>query len=285
MFTSVSIFSGLRRITLQKSDSDHRVIVGDSIDWLQRRAGQKFQLAVCDPPYSFGVDYDVCNDRQSREEYLDWTKRWLNNVYAHLSDSGTLWVFTPEEWVADIEIYCRDALAMIKRRHVIWAFGFGQAAQNNFTRSYVHLLYLTVDPKTFTFNPDAIRVPSARQAKYGDKRANPKGKLPDATWMLYKDEMDKVMQPDQDVWLMSRVCGTYKERVKEVPNQIPIPLLERIILSTSNPGDLVLDPFLGSGSTLVAAKRRGRRGLGIELSRSYADIAKKRIEATIPLKS
>jgi site-specific DNA-methyltransferase (adenine-specific) len=145
-----------------------------------------------------------------------------------------------------------------------------------FNRSHAHIFYYVVDPKRFTFNADVIRVPSARQTTYADRRANPLGKLPDDTWVLRPQEDERFFQPDTDTWYVSRVCGTFKERTGH-PCQMPEALLERIIRVASNPGDLVLDPFAGSGTTLVAAKRLGRRYLGIELSGEYADKVRKRL--------
>src|SRR5262249_6916673 len=126
------------------------------------------------------------------------------------------------------------------------------------------------------FSPGGVRVPSARQTSYADRRAHPRGKLPDDTWVLRPQEDDRFFQPDTDTWYVSRVCGTFKERTGH-PCQMPEALLERIIRVASNPGDLVLDPFAGSGTTLVAAKRLGRRYLGIELSGEYADKVRQRL--------
>ena len=109
----------------------------------------------------------------------------------------------------------------------------------------------------------AVRVPSARQTTYADKRANPKGKVPD------------------DVWSFSRLCGTFKERVQWHPCQMPEKVLERIISVSSNEGDLVLDPFSGSGTTCTAAALLGRRYLGIDISEKYVTESTQRIADTL----
>ena len=121
------------------------------------------------------------------------------------------------------------------------------------------------------------RVPSARQTTYADRRANPKGKLPDDTWVLRPQEDSRCFSAESDTWHVSRVCGTFKER-GEHPCQMPEALLERIIRVASNPGDLVFDPFAGSGTTLAAAKKLGRKYLGCEMSKAYAENVNERLK-------
>jgi len=89
----------------------------------------------------------------------------------------------------------------------------------------------------------------------------------------------RVFRPNMDTWHVPRVAGTIKERAGTHPCQMPIEVCERLILATSNLGELVLDPFAGTGTTLVAAKRLGRRYLGIDLSEDYAAIAERRLNA------
>ena len=106
---------------------------------------------------------------------------------------------------------------------------------------------------------DSVTVPSARQTKYGDKRAAAGGKNLD------------------DVWQIPRIAGTHAERVEEVPTQLPIALVRLVVGCCSNPGDLVVDPFCGLGTTGVVAGELGRRFVGIELRETFAAIARKRI--------
>ncbi|MDD4891857.1 MAG: site-specific DNA-methyltransferase, partial [Phycisphaerae bacterium] len=142
------------------------------------------------------------------------------------------------------------------------------------------------DPKSFTFNADAIRVASDRQMLYNDKRANTKGKVPDDVWTLCRHcaRVNSLAGNDAstDQWLMSRVCGTFKERVQWHPCQMPEEVLERIVLASSNPGDLVFDPFSGSGTTLSVANRLGRHWLGTDISPDYVRNANERITAVAP---
>ncbi|HUR54815.1 MAG TPA: site-specific DNA-methyltransferase, partial [Gemmataceae bacterium] len=154
---------------------------------------------------------------------------------------------------------------------------FGVNCKRKFNRSHAHIFYYTADAKNFTFNPDDIRVPSARMTTYADRRANPVGKLPDDTWVLRPQETDDHFQTESDTWNVPRVCGTFHERTGH-PCQMPEAVLERIIRVASNPGDKVLDPFAGSGTTVAVAKKLGRKFLGIELSDQYADGVRQRLQ-------
>jgi site-specific DNA-methyltransferase (adenine-specific) len=147
-----------------------------------------------------------------------------------------------------------------------------------FSRSHTHLFYFVKDPKKFTFNDDAVRVPSARQLVYADTRADARGRVPDDTWILRPQDLPAGFTPDQDTWYFPRVCGTFKERAGWHGCQMPEQLLGRIIKLCSNPGQLVLDPFGGSGTTLVVAKKLARRWLGFELSPDYAKQIQARLD-------
>ena len=166
------------------------------------------------------------------------------------------------------------------RSWVIWYYTFGVNCKAKFSRSHAHLFHFVKDPKEFTFNADspALRVPSARQLVYGDKRANPNGRLPDDTWILRPQDLPESFQPLEDTWYFPRVCGTFKERAGWHGCQMPEQLLGRIIEACSQPGELVLDPFGGSGTTLAVAKKLGRRYLGFELSKQYAEQAQERLQ-------
>jgi site-specific DNA-methyltransferase (adenine-specific) len=162
---------------------------------------------------------------------------------------------------------------------------------------------LTKSPP-FTYNYDAVAVPSARLTTYKDARSNQRGKLPDDTWyQRFPNAKDWYQRPqdaiddsaklidsdadpdapggyfdaDSDSWYLSRLCGTFKEREQWHPCQLPEALLERIIRTSSNEGDLVFDPFAGSGTTLTVANKLGRDWLGCELSADYRERALRRI--------
>jgi len=136
---------------------------------------------------------------------------------------------------------------------------------------------LVKDPKRFTFNADEIRVPSARQLVYADRRADPKGRIPDDTWILRPQDLPDGFRPEEDTWYVPRVCGTFRERQGFHGCQMPEQILGRIIRACSRKGELVVDPFAGSGTTLAVAKKLGRHFLGFELSPDYTAKIRKRL--------
>jgi site-specific DNA-methyltransferase (adenine-specific) len=255
------------------------VLTGDCLRLLAEQPPESIDLAFADPPFNIGYEYDVYDDRQDRAAYLKWTERWLAAVRRVLKPAGSFYVAIGDEYAAEMKVRL-DALNLTLRNWIVWHYTFGVSCTRKFNRSHAHIFYYVVDPKRFTFNADAVRVPSARQTTYADRRANPSGKLPDDTWVLRPQEDPRCFGADTDTWYVPRVCGTFRERTAH-PCQMPEAVLERIIRVSSNPGDVVLDPFAGSGTTLAAARRLGRRWLGIELSADYAERIRRRL-AEVP---
>jgi site-specific DNA-methyltransferase (adenine-specific) len=206
-------------------------------------------------------DYD---DRLSAAEYLDLLRSLLVGCRHVLSSTGTIWLQIGQTYQAEALLLLKE-LGYHHRQTIIWHYTFGPNQPTRFTPSYQLLHYATIDRQQLTFNADAVRVPSWRQLN-GDKRANPRDRLPD------------------DVWTIPRLPGNARERVKDAdgknhPCQTPEKLLRRVVLACSNPGELVLDPVCGTGSTLAVAVKHGRRAIGIELSERTAALARMRLAA------
>ncbi|MCA9053233.1 MAG: site-specific DNA-methyltransferase [Planctomycetaceae bacterium] len=258
-------------------------------------------LAFADPPFNIGYEYDVYDDRLEAERYLDWSRDWLSEVVRLLKPDGTFWLAIGDEFAAELKVLMQRDLELACRSWVIWYYTFGVNCKQKYSRSHAHLFYMVKNPREFTFNAEdpAVRVPSARQLVYGDKRANPTGRLPDDTWMIPPDgvpikyatpegwvlrpqDIPESFQPSEDTWYYPRVNGTFKERQGWHGCQMPEQILGRIIRACSHPGDVVLDPFTGSGTTLAVAKKLGRDYLGFELSDQYAARAYSRLESIRP---
>lgn len=248
----------------------------DCIEGMWSMDGNSIDLIFADPPFNIGYKYDTYIDNLTPEQYLAWTLQWLLSAHAVLKPKGTIWVACGDEYAAELKVAASEFYYM--RSWVIWYYTFGVNCVNNFSRSHTHLFYMTKDAKEFTFNAPEIKVPSARQLA-GDHRAAPDGRLPDNTWVLRPQDCPEAFGPADDVWLGSRVCGTFKERAGFHGCQMPEAILERIILACSNPGDSVLDPFAGSGSTLCVAKKLGRGYLGFDISPDYVTKANARLSA------
>jgi len=281
-----------------------RIIHGDCIAGLAKLDAGCVDLAFADPPFNIGYDYDVYNDRRGTDDYLDWSRKWIEGVVRVLRPDGAFWLAIGDEYAAELKVLCTRELGLYMRSWVVWFYTFGVHCKNKFTRSHAHLFHFVKDPKRFTFNSLAIRVPSARELVYGDKRADPDGRVPDDTWMmapvlppevsprdgfiLRPQDIPERFPVDSDTWFFSRVAGTFKERRGWHGCQMPEQLLARIIKACSkekadsNEGDLVLDPFAGSGTTLAVAKKLARHYIGFELSKKYARQAEQRLAGINP---
>ncbi|MBS0207921.1 MAG: site-specific DNA-methyltransferase [Planctomycetes bacterium] len=252
----------------------------DCVAGLRRLPDGCVDLAFADPPFNIGYDYDVYEDRRAADEYLAWCGTWLGEVNRVLKPTGTFWLAIGDEYAAELKVLMQRELGLACRSWVVWYYTFGVNCKYKFSRSHAHLFHMVKDPQQCTFNAEQIRVPSARQLVYGDRRANPVGRLPDDTWILRPQDLPVGFTPDENTWYFPRVCGTFKERAGWHGCQMPEQLLGRIIRACSNPGELVLDPFGGSGTTLVVAKKLGRNFLGYELSPEYAARIEQRLAAT-----
>ncbi len=266
--------------------------VGDCRDVLPALPrGDVFDLIFADPPFNWNRDYDrwdaghAWDDAQPDEHYCDvrhsfqapgaslaFTQRWLDLCIDRLAPHGSLWVNIPDTWAAEIVVHLKQrALRMVN--WCVWHYRFGQNTTGRFINSKVHALYFMKDPTHAgrRWNPDAVLELSDRRAIYGDPRTESK-----------KDGMPPGERVPMDVWygeFWGRVQGNNKERRHNHDNQLPEAYLHRVVAACSRPGDLVLDPFLGSGTTGVVARAMGRRFVGVDYSALNAQHACERIEA------
>ena len=240
----------------------NKVYLGNCIEIMKTLPDKSVDLIFADPPFNIGIKYDVHNDNMPYGEYYNWSEKWIKETYRLLKNNGTIYIAIGDEFSAEINIILKRT-GFYFRNWIIWYYTFGQNQRKKFNRAHTHILYFTKNKERFTFNDRDIRVPSARQLIYKDKRANPLGKIPD------------------DVWQISRVCGTFKERIGEHPCQMPEDLLELIIKTSSNNGDLVLDPFGGTGTTAAVTKKLKRNFITMEISKEYYDVILKRLDGKV----
>jgi len=237
----------------------NRIICGDCIEVLGKIDEPFADLIFADPPFNIGYKYDKYYDKVKKKNYIAWTKEWMSICKKVLKPHGSFYIAIGDDYAANVKIIA-DELGLFMRNWIIWHYTFGQQMKTKFARSHTHILYLVKDRDNFKFNADEIRVISDRQSVYKDKRAYPEGKTPDDVWNEYP-----------------RVCGTFKERM-DFPCQMPESLLARIIRVSSHPGEWILDPFSGSGTTDVVAHKLNRIYTGIEISEEYVKESEKRIK-------
>jgi site-specific DNA-methyltransferase (adenine-specific) len=254
---------------------------GDCTELMRQIEEGTIDLVFADPPFNIGYEYDEYHDRHDDESYLAWCKQWMEEVFRVLKPGGTFWLAIGDEYAAELKVDAEHKIGFITRSWVVWYYTFGVNCTKKFSRSHAHLFHFVKDESNFTFNAEdpQVRVPSARALVYADKRANPAGRLPDDTWVLRPQDLADGFQPTDDTWYYARVAGTFKERQGFHGCQMPEQLLGRIIRVSSNAGDVVLDPFAGSGTTLAVAKKLGRRWIGCELSAEYVRAATDRLSA------
>jgi site-specific DNA-methyltransferase (adenine-specific) len=258
----------------------NRLHLADAIEALNALNPEAVQvdLVFADPPYNIGYSYDVYQDNLDDKAYLQWTEEWLRAASRVLKPTGAFWIAIGDEYVAETKKIA-DGLGLHLRSWVVWYYTFGVHCTQKFTRSHTHLLYFVKDRSKFTFNDGDIRVPSARQLVYNDGRADGRGRVPDNTWILRPQDAEGGFSPADDTWYFARIAGTFRERAGFHGCQLPERLLERVILSCTNPNEVVLDPFAGSGSTLLVAKKLGRKWVGYDVSEQYVAHASARISS------
>jgi site-specific DNA-methyltransferase (adenine-specific) len=249
------------------TDPDTAVYVGDCREVLAALPEQAVDLVFADPPFNWAVPYGEWDDARPREDYLAFTQQWLDGCIRVLKDNGSLWVNIPDDTAAEVVVHLKSrGLDLVN--WCVWHFRFGQHRVGNFIVSKVHALYFARDRGNRAWNPEAVLEPSDRAAVYDDPRT--------------RGTKQPGLRVPLDVWYgpnWGRIQGNNRERRPDHQNQIPEVYLERVIRACSSAGDLVLDPFLGSGTTCTVARALGRRSVGIEYSPRYAASACERIQA------
>jgi len=247
--------------------------VGDCRDILPKIAevrASEVDLVFADPPFNWARSYDEWDDRMSEREYLGFTYEWLDLCAGGLKPGGAFWINIPDDWAAEIVVHLKQK-RMSLVNWCIWHYRFGQNTTARFINSKVHALWFVKGGAVHTWNPDAVLEQSDRRAIYLDPRTESK-----------KDGMPAGLRVPMDVWygkFWGRVQGNNKERRHYHDNQLPEVYLERVVAASSNEGDLVLDPFLGSGTTGVIAHALKRRFIGVEYSKVNAKNAAERIKS------
>ena len=227
-------------------------------------------LTVTSPPYNIGKEYETTLELDA---YLDWSEEWIGNVFRLTAPAGAFWLnlgYVPKQNVAraiPLPYLLWDRIPFYLMQEIVWHYGAGVAAKAAFSPRNEKFLWYVKDSRRYTFNLDDVRDPNVKypnQKKNGKLKCNPLGKNP------------------TDVWLAPKVTsGTDRaspERT-EHPAQFPVAVIERIVKACSNRGDVVLDPFMGSGTTALVAVQLGRPVIGFELSARYVEIAIRRLDA------
>ncbi|MDE0204478.1 MAG: site-specific DNA-methyltransferase [Candidatus Tectomicrobia bacterium] len=241
----------------------------DNLSFMGRIGDGQVKLVVTSPPYNIGKDYE---DKLTLASYLEMQTRVIQESVRVLHSEGSI-CWQVGNYVDDGEIVPLDAIlyplfremGLKLRNRIVWHFGHGLHCRRRLSGRYETINWWTKGDR-YTWNLDAIRVPSKYPGKrhfkgpnVGKLSGNPKGKNPG------------------DVWEFPNVKSNHPEKTIH-PCQFPVELVERLVLSMTNEKDMVLDPYMGVGSSVIAALLHGRQAYGCDIVPEYVEIARQRVE-------
>ena len=254
-----------------KFSKKHSIVVypGDCLKFLKAVPDETLQLIVTSPPYNIGKEYEQKVDLES---YLQQQSEVIRECVRALRPTGSIcwqvgnFVDNGSIVPLDTALYpIFSSLGLTMRNRIIWHFGHGLHCSNRFSGRYETISWFT-KTDDYVFNLDPVRVPQKYPGKKhfkgpnaGQYSSNPLGKNP------------------SDVWDIPNVKSNHVEKTDH-PCQFPVGLIERLVLSMSNEGDWVFDPFLGTGTSIIAAIRHGRKGAGSEIIDKYVELARDRVQ-------
>ncbi|MDW8104916.1 MAG: site-specific DNA-methyltransferase [Armatimonadota bacterium] len=241
-----------------------RIYLMDCREGMKQMPADFVDLIVTDPPFAihFRAKRSNYNRTQGRvlegynevpaEEYYEFTLSWMREAYRVLKGSGSMYVFSGWNNLKDI-LNALDEVGFITVNHIIWKYQFGVCTKRRFVTSHYHCLYVCKDDRLRRFYPDARFAADSR--------------LPDGGNARYRDM--------EDVWVIPR---EYWNGDVKTPTKLPAELIRKILQYSSREGDIVLDPFLGSGQVAVVAQQMARRYIGFEIVPQYYEFALRRLK-------
>jgi DNA modification methylase len=272
---------------IQNSTQESNIFLeGDALDLIKLLPDKHFSLIVSSPPYNIGKIYE--RDRKlTLKQYILWQRAIATELVKKLRDDGSV-CWQVGSYIKNGVIYPLDFafyhifsdLGLKLRNRIIWKFNFGLNADKRFSGRYETVLWFT-KTNEYKFNLDPVRIPqlypgkrhsSQHAAKAGLPSGNPKGKNPSDYWE-FSAEKDFI---DNPVWDIPNVKANHPEKT-EHPCQFPIELVERCILAFTDKGDAILDPFVGTGASVIAAIKHKRCAIGIDKDATFLEIARRRV--------
>ncbi len=244
----------------------NNIVQGDSLEIMKKIPDNSVDVTFADPPFNLKKKYNSYNDKHAVEDYLSWCKKWLHEMVRITKPTGSIFVHNIPKWLIYFGSYLNEVA--IFRHWIAWD-AMGSPLGKTLLPNHYGILYYV---KSNDFKFYDIRMLHKRCRKchyilqdYGGK----------------KDQLHKFGPLVSDVWTdIHRI--RHKKRRDEHPCQLPIHLLERLILMSTDEGDIVLDPFMGTGTTAIAAKRLGRKFIGIDVDPEYVEITNKKLKAEEP---
>ncbi|NMM37345.1 MAG: site-specific DNA-methyltransferase [Glaciimonas sp.] len=244
----------------------NQVYCEDALTGLARIPDGSIDLILADPPYGLGKDYGNDSDKLDAAAYLTWSTQWIDAVLPKLKASGSLYIFLTWRYAPEIFVMLKQRMTMLNE--IIWdrrvpSMG---GSTRSFTSVHDTIGFFALQ-KGYYFDLDAVRIPYDAVTKKARSRSIFVG----AKWL-------ELGYNPKDLWSVSRLHREHAERADH-PTQKPLEIVERMIRASCPPGGVVLDPFMGSGTTAVAARRCGRDFVGFELNPAYCAIIAHRLAA------
>ncbi|NMM28385.1 MAG: site-specific DNA-methyltransferase [Glaciimonas sp.] len=244
----------------------NQVYCEDALTGLARIPDGSIDLILADPPYGLGKDYGNDSDKLDAAAYLTWSTQWIDAVLPKLKAGGSLYIFLTWRYAPEIFVLLKQRMTMLNE--IIWdrrvpSMG---GSTRSFTSVHDTIGFFALQ-KGYYFDLDAVRIPYDAVTKKARSRSIFVG----AKWL-------ELGYNPKDLWSVSRLHREHAERADH-PTQKPLEIVERMIRASCPPGGVVLDPFMGSGTTAVAARRCGRDFVGFELNPAYCAIIAHRLAA------
>jgi len=267
-----------------KQGYDVVLACNDVLEFLKDVPTDTATLIVTSPPYNIGKPYEKPMEFR---RYLDWQKEVIRECMRILRVEGSV-CWEVGNYVKDFEVFPLDIffyqifteMGLKLRNRIIWHFGHGLHCKKRFSGRYEVILWFTKSDN-YIFNLDAVRVPQKYPGKRaykgprkGEPTCHPLGKNPSDVWEVIAKDWEK------EIWEIPNVKSNHPEKTIH-PCQFPIELVERLVLALTNEDDVVFDPFVGVGSSIIAAILHNRRGIGVDKEKIYTDIAYQRIVAAL----
>lgn len=247
----------------------NKTICQDSLKAMDFLPEKCVDLMVVDPPYNLTKNFASTTFKETDvKTYKKWLDKWLKKTVRLLKDNASVYICS--DWKTSIAIPEIAGKYFILQNRISWEREKGRGAQNNWKNCLEDIWFFTRSDK-YLFNIDAVKMQKEVIAPYRDKNGRPKD------WVDNGEKKYRLTHPS-NIWTDISIPFWSMPENTPHPTQKPEKLIAKLILASSNPDDVVFDPFLGSGTTSVTAKKLGRRYIGIEREKAYAAIAEKRLE-------
>jgi len=242
----------------------NKIILGDVLEVMRQIPSGSISMAFADPPFNLRKNYGNYDDTKEDKTYLEWCYKWIDEMIRVLKPNGTLFLHNIPKWLIEYGHHLTKR-KMVFRHWIAWD-AMSTPLGKTLLPAHYGILYYTKSKKDFKFND--LRAPHKRCPKCKEVVKDYGGK---------KNIMHPFGTILSDVWTdIHRI--RHKKRRDEHPCQLPEPLLERLIMMVTDKNDIVLDPFMGTGTTALAAKRLNRNFIGIDNDKDYVEITKKKLE-------